>query len=68
MLVGSLYTMLWAQMNESKAASGTDDDGIGKDQYKRSAESEPEEQEQTNTAEIKGSTLTGVSTLGVPEL
>ncbi|KAJ1275953.1 hypothetical protein BS78_05G176100 [Paspalum vaginatum] len=59
LLVGSLYTMLWAQMNESKAANGTDDDGIGKDQHKRSAESEPEEQEQT-TAEIKGSTLTGV--------
>ncbi|CAN6282181.1 unnamed protein product [Urochloa humidicola] len=45
LLVGSLYTMLWGKINESKTDGGTDD--IEKDGHKKAADSCSEDQGQT---------------------
>ncbi|CAL4934833.1 unnamed protein product [Urochloa decumbens] len=65
LLVGSLYTMLWGKSKESKGDDVTDD--TEKDGPKKSAESCPEEQEQT-TIEIEDLTTVGTSASCVREL
>ena len=65
LLVGSLYTMLWGKIKESKTCDVRDD--TEKDGREKSAENCPEEQEQT-TIEVKESTSVGESASRVDEL
>ena len=65
LLIGSLYTMLWGKIKESKTCDGTED--AEKDGHRKPAESCPEEHEQT-TIEVKESTSVGASASRVDEL
>jgi len=65
LLVGSLYTMLWGKIKESKTCDVRDD--TEKDGREKSAENCPEEQEQTAT-EVRESSSIGASASRVEEL
>ena len=65
LLVGSLYTMLWGKIKESKTCDVRDD--AEKDGREKSAENCPEEQEQTTT-EVRESASIGASASRVEEL